>query len=280
VYVTHIALGRSHRAQFQLLGSHVPAEGLDSTGGRILRLGPLVTAFIILLAVSFVPSVVAETAVLHLHNSPLTSPAGFIMDEKAPSLTDKGQQVSMQECKSASCTFFGPAVTSPYKLYPGTYAYVIFATGPELTSNLATITIEVFRSASSSFEDIPGMAPKTISGGGCPPYQCIIKNVDKWAVSSEVALNIGDRLAVIVTRTSNVLSVLCDGSQVDPATKQNVFTDSLISYMGGDPDGSPVGGYVSFVNKLDLLAPWLALLVLGVIVGSAVVGVNKKTEKN
>jgi hypothetical protein len=245
-----------------------------------LRLRPLVTALIILLVVAFVPSVVAETTILHLHDSTLKSPAGFIMDEKATSLTDKGQQVSVQECKGAACTFFGPAATSTYTFQPGTYAYVIFATGPEFLSNLATVTIEVFRSASNSFEDIPGIAPKTISGGGCPPSECIIKNEGEWTVSSEVTLNPGDRLAVVITSTNGQLIVLSDGSQVDPSTKQNVFTDSIISFSGSDPAVSAVGGYIVSVNRLDLLAPWFALFgVVGVIVGTSIIIVTKNNGK-
>jgi hypothetical protein len=237
-----------------------------------MKLSRFLAALIIVLTVSFAPLAMAQTTVLHLHSaSPLKSPAGFIMDETAPSLKGTAQQVS------ASCTFFGPAATSTYTFQPGTYAYVIFATGPEISYNVAAIAIEVFRSASSSFEDIPGITPRTISGGGCPPSECIIKNEGEWAVSSEVTLSPGDRLALVITSTGGKLNVLSDGSLVDQATKQNVFTDSSISFSGSDPDRSAVGGYVASVNRLDLLAPWLALFfVVGVIVGTAIIVVNKR----
>jgi len=149
------------------------------------------------------------------------------MDEKAPSSADIGQSVA------ASATFYGPAATSTIKLQPGVYSYVIFGTGPEYTSNTATVTIKVFRSASSILEDIPGITPQNINGGGCPPTSCIIKNEGSWTVSSEVTLNAGDRLAVVITLANNIFNILVDGSTPDPQNpKQNVFTDSTVTVPG------------------------------------------------
>ena len=161
----------------------------------------------------------------HLHNVPVESLKGFAMDEKAPSSADKGQSVA------ASATFYGPAATSTIKLQPGVYSYVIFGTGPEISSNTATVAIKVFRSASSVLEDIPGITPQNINGGGCARgTSCIVKNEGSWTVSSEVTLNAGDRLAVVITLTNNIFNILVDGSTPDPQDpKLNVFTDSTIT---------------------------------------------------
>jgi hypothetical protein len=190
-----------------------------------------------------------NSIVLHLHNVPLKSPAGFIMNETAPSPKDPAQQVS------ASCTFFGPAATSTYRFQKGTYAYVIFATGPEITYNAANVTLRVFRNASSSFEDIPGITPKTITGG-CAGGNCIIKNEGSWFVSSEVRLDTGDRLAAVVTLTDHILSVLVDGTGEDDSGK--VFTDSWISYVKesladvSDFTSSPTGDVLMVIGDLAL----------------------------
>jgi hypothetical protein len=219
------------------------------------RLFPMKTILVsCVLAVVFLAAiptqVLANPAVFHLHNTPIVSPAGFVMDETAPNPSDPAQAVV------ASATFYGPATASTMVVQLGTYNYLIFGLGIGVPNTSdASVTVEVFRSSTTSLESIPGIAPQPIHGGLCSP-NCVNSNSGGWSVSSAVLLNPGDRIALVIVREpklENVFKTLVDGSYVDGGN--SIATDSTLTVPQIDPPA--VGGVVLDMTPFHSLTWWV-----------------------